>query len=109
MKILKPEFQRKDDRGSLTQVITDNFKQLNVLEIAKGEKFGNHYHKIKHEVFYIISGRILLKIDQNDWIMMNEGTAFLIEPGDRHTIEAIRNTVIAETLSHPYDKGDTYE
>ena len=45
MQRLKVEYQRKEDRGTLTQVNSGDWKQLNILEIKKGNTFGGHYHK----------------------------------------------------------------
>jgi len=113
MKLLNAEFSRENERGSLVQLFTGNFKQLNLLKISKGEMFGGHYHKKKTEFFYLIEGEILVNINgidgMKDDYIIKEGECFLVEPYDKHSITAIEDCVLIETLSKPYSKEDTYE
>jgi len=114
MKILQTEYNRTDKRGSLTQIHTGNFRQLNYLVIKEDNSFGDHYHKAKHEVFYVVSGMVLLEtknIETKEFHsqIFSEGAAFLIEPYDNHIITAINDSTLIETLSEPYDQGDVYE
>jgi quercetin dioxygenase-like cupin family protein len=98
------EYSRVDNRGKLIQPISwGNWKQLNILCINRKEVFGGHYHKIKTEFFYILSGRVWF----ND-MDLQSGDCLVIEPGDMHTIEAIEDSVIIELLSETYDKLDVY-
>jgi mannose-6-phosphate isomerase-like protein (cupin superfamily) len=111
MQKLKVEYQRKEDRGTLTQVNTGDWKQLNVLEIKKGDIFGGHYHKEKTELFYVIFGMVEFII-ANDQGMFAEtlikGDCLLVEPYDKHTLCALKDATIVEVLSHPYSKEDIY-
>lgn len=113
MKILKPEFERKDKRGRLIQIVTGDFKQLNFLEIKKGHKFGGHYHKKKREIFYVIKGEIQLETITEKGVeiitLFKEGSCFLVEPYDKHIIVAEEDSLLVEVLSEPYSKNDTYE
>ena len=112
MKLLKPEFIRKESRGELVQVITGDFKQLNVLKIKKGKAFGGHYHKKKHEVFYIIKGKILLQIlrgKKGKVEKLSEGDCFLVEPYDLHYLTAREDSILVEVLSQPFSEEDSYE
>ena len=103
MKRLNPEYIRSDDRGTLTQINTNTWEQVNLLEITAGKVFGGHYHKHKTELFYVISGTIKINGE-----IFEKGGIFLIEPMDMHTIEAIEDSVIVELLSLPYDKNDIW-
>jgi mannose-6-phosphate isomerase-like protein (cupin superfamily) len=112
MQRLKAEYQRKEDRGTLTQVNTGEWKQLNILEIKKGNTFGGHYHKEKEELFYIVFGKVEFIIENEQGTFtesLGKGDCFLVEPYDTHTICALQDTIIVEVLSHPYSKEDTYE
>ena len=113
MRILKREFEREDTRGKLIQLITGDFKQLNVIEIKKGKTFGGHYHLKKEEFFYVIFGDIRVQINNGYNQSMHYFTAgdcFLVEPFDRHIIEALEEDVmIVEALSEPYSEDDVYE
>lgn len=60
IKILQPDFKFGDERGTLVQLVRDGYKQVNVITSKKGCKRGGHYHKLNHEVFYVVSGAIEL-------------------------------------------------
>jgi len=112
MQVLKPEYERADERGKLVQLITRPFRQLNLLKINKGEAFGGHYHKKKEEFFYVIEGEILVKIEnqtKDKVYNFAKGDCFLVEVWDKHSIFACEDTVIVETLGQPYSEEDTYE
>lgn len=114
MRILDVEFKRKDKRGSLEQISTGFWRQVNRLFIKKGETFGGHYHKHKEELFYIVKGYIKAEIinavsNKKEQSYFGEGRCFLIEPYEKHTIIAEKNTEIIELLSKPYSKKDCYE
>lgn len=115
MQKLKVEYQRKEDRGTLTQVNTGDWKQLNILEIKKGNTFGGHYHKEKEELFYVVFGKVNMMI-QNQLEespvcveILSKGDCILIEPYEEHSLIAIQDTTIVEVLSQPYSETDTYE
>lgn len=111
MKVLEVEYRREDDRGSLIQVNTADWKQFNYLKINKGQVFGGHYHKHKTELFYLIRGKLAVEIIDKkggkDFIL-EAGEGVIIEPYDSHTLCALEDTEIAELLSKPYSKEDVY-
>jgi mannose-6-phosphate isomerase-like protein (cupin superfamily) len=47
------------------------------LVLKKGFRCSMHHHKVKDEVFYVISGRVLLECG---------GESRVLEPGDRHHV-----------------------
>ena len=112
MQKLNIEYARTDERGSLIQINTGEWKQANYLSINKGYSFGGHYHRHKQELFYLISGKIKVIIEgtgltHNLDIVENE--LFLVEPFEKHTIVAKENSVLLEMLSQPFSKEDTYD
>ncbi len=111
MQKLNIEYARNDERGSLVQINTGEWKQANYLSINKGYSFGGHYHRHKKELFYLISGRVKVFIEgtgKMHELDISENELFLVEPFEKHTIEAKENSVILEMLSQPYSKEDTY-
>ena len=111
MKIRKVEFERKDERGKLTQISTGDWKQLNYLQIKKDCSFGGHYHIHKEELFYLVSGDVEFKI-KNDGgvhsIKLEKGDCLLVEPYDHHTIVAFKDSTLIELLSCPFDAKDVH-
>ena len=58
IKVRNTDFNFKDDRGELTQLVHDGFKQFNVLESRKGVIRGGHYHKVSTEAFFVVRGSV---------------------------------------------------
>lgn len=107
MKILSAEFTHKDHRRSLSQLLTADFKQINLYEANKKAILGNHYHKVTYEYFYILKGSFLLDINKKSQIV-SRGTFFVVEPGERHTLECLSVTGSFFTfLTKPYSKEET--
>ena len=112
MKRLNIEYSRTDERGTLIQVSTGDWKQLNHLILKKGKMFGGHYRKLKKELFYCLGGKVLMDVEREGTIYHFElitGDSFLIEPLDKHTIKAQEDSELMELLSHEYSSEDIYE
>ncbi len=90
-----------------------------LLYFVKGKKCSWHYHKLKDEVFYIQSGKILVKYSNNDDILFSEelilhkGDNFHVYRGLRHQMIALEDTELFEFStqhfdedSHRLEKGD---
>jgi len=84
-----------------------------LLYFVKGKKCSWHYHKLKDEVFYIQSGKILLKYYDEDDIALayeltlNRGDKFHVYPGLRHQMEALEDTELFEFSTEHFDE-DSY-
>ena len=83
------EFIRSDTKGKLIQLITERFKQLNILEMIDKTTWGGHYHKNTYEFFHVLDGAISLRIKKNGCNIetdFNKGESFTVEPFDIHEI-----------------------
>jgi quercetin dioxygenase-like cupin family protein len=84
-----------------------------LLYFVKNRKCSWHYHKLKDEVFYIQSGKILLKYgDNNDIlsckeIILKKGDSFHIYRGLRHQMVALEDTELFEFSTQHFDE-DSY-
>lgn len=84
-----------------------------LLYIAKGKKCSWHYHKLKDEVFYLQSGKILLKYYDEDDIalahetILNKGDKFHVYRGLRHQMTALEDTELFEFSTQHFDE-DSY-
>ena len=102
---------RKDLRGTLTQLTSGVWEQVNLLEIKKGKTMGGHYHKSTHEFFYVLSGHVnvftYLKGDkENKDFEAKEGDCFTIGINEYHYIEALKKSKLIVTLSKKYDMNN---
>ena len=57
IEFIKPDFSFADERGALTQLCREGWKQINVTSSKAGVFRGGHYHKNNKEAFYIIKDR----------------------------------------------------
>lgn len=84
-----------------------------ILHVRKGERCSFHYHKIKNEVFYIQSGKVLLKfsyddnLDLSEEVMLNTGDKFEVPIGLRHQFIALEESDIFE-ISTQHFEDDSY-
>lgn len=84
-----------------------------LLYFVKGKKCSWHYHKIKDEVFYVHSGKIIVYYSDSD--DLNNATRCILGPGDnfhvytglRHMMEAVEDTELFEFSTQHYD-DDSY-
>jgi len=90
-----------------------------LLFFSAGKKCSWHFHKLKDEVFYIQSGKILVKYSDHDdiseakEIILNPGDNFHVYVGLRHQMVALEDTELFEFStqhfdadSHRIQKGD---
>lgn len=87
VKKMKTDFEFSNENGSLVQLVHDGWKQVNVLISKKGSKRGGHFHKENQEAFYIVEGKLILILDENEEHEETEfstGEMFMISPYQMH-------------------------
>ena len=92
------DFAFSDDRGTLTQLVHDGWKQVNVVTSKKGAVRGGHYHKENKEAFYIISGALEVTVNGTSrqfW----DGAFFAIDAFDLHSFRFLEDTVLVSMYS----------
>ena len=78
-----------------------------------GKKCSWHYHKIKDEVFYLQSGKLLVRYSDGDDLdgaeetLLEPGMSFYIYPGLKHQMEAIEDSELFEFSTEHFD-SDSY-
>jgi len=84
-----------------------------LLYFVKGRKCSWHYHKLKDEVFYVQSGKILVRYSEEDSleeateVVLNVGDNFHVDVGLRHQMEAVEDTELFE-FSTQHFESDSY-
>lgn len=117
MRIIKPNFEFKDNRGLLREIARDDsWRQLNFYERKKGAVSGSHYHKMMEEFFYVIEGEmkvevVNVKTNKKEEFKVKAGEAFKIFPYESHKIVFIKDTKFVTLLSQNFDSSspDVYE
>ena len=84
-----------------------------LLFFKKDKQCSWHFHKLKDEVFYVQSGRILVKysdgdkLEDADEIVLEAGDNFHVYRGLRHRMIALQDTELFEFSTQHFD-SDSY-
>jgi len=84
-----------------------------LLYFVKGKRCSWHYHKLKDEVFYVQSGRLLVKFSDEDnlnlsnEVILTKGDNFHVRRGLRHQMVALEDTELFEFSTQHFDE-DSY-
>ena len=76
------------------------------LYVADGQTCPMHWHKTKHETFFITKGRVRMTLDGVER-EMGEGDVLPVEPGKPHSFTGIGPALLLE-LSMPCEIDDNY-
>ena len=80
-----------------------------LLFFSKGKRCSWHHHKIKDEVFYLQSGKMIVRFSEEDdiqkaeEILLEPGQNFYVPPGLRHQMEALENSELYEFSTQHFD------
>lgn len=106
VKILSPEFLHTDERGSLTQLVSRGYSQVNILVSNPGVTRGGHYHKLCREAFYIIEGSVRLMAEKDGKFRQHtfcRGDFFEIYPGTAHEMYFPERCIMAILYDCPVE------
>ena len=84
-----------------------------LLFFEKDKKCSFHYHKIKDEVFYLQSGKLIVKysdgdnLNKSEELIMNPGDNFHVHIGLRHQMIALEDSELFE-FSTQHFEDDSY-
>jgi len=80
-----------------------------LLYFVKGKRCSWHYHKLKDEVFYVQSGKLLVLYSEEDnlesahEIVLSAGDNFHVYRGLRHQMRALEDTELFEFSTQHFD------
>lgn len=110
--LLPPYFYFEDARGKFLGIVQNHkWEEINFIESLRACVRGNHYHKKTKEGFYIIKGKIKVKlIDLIDGsekeFIVEHGDAFIVKPNIIHTFEVLEDSQWINMLSKPMKVGE---
>ena len=105
----KIDFQHIDERGSLTQLVHDGFKQINVLQSNEGTRRGAHFHKRAVEAFYVFEGSVevtLWNINSREVVIFKQGDFFEIHPYILHDMFFPEYCLMIQMYDIPIENDD---
>lgn len=111
VEFMKPDFVFSDDRGSLTQLFREGWKQVNYITSKKNSYRGDHYHKNNEEFFFIISGSFTLKLmdidnSHTEVLEIGAGSYFKILPNVLHSFSFHEETFLISGYSNGVEESD---
>ena len=71
-----------------------------------GQECPSHHHRIKHETFFVLRGRVEMVVNGIETIL-REGQTKQLRPGEAHSFAGIGPSLVLE-ISTPSIKGDSY-
>ena len=88
-------------------------RHLALLEFIPDRRRGDHYHKLRHENFYLISGDLSLLLEEiatgeKTTIQLTAGDFATINPGVAHTFLPRTPGSGLEFAAEPFDLADVY-
>ena len=111
--IRKPEYHHKG-WGYELWIHNDSKYCGKLLFFKEGKRCSLHYHKIKHETFYLQSGKMLLEYypEVEDAVMGGDRTETLLTPGDSfevpvntpHRLTALEDSELFEFSTKHYEE-----
>ncbi|MGZ8920903.1 MAG: cupin domain-containing protein [Limisphaerales bacterium] len=102
-------------RGEMA-VLTDGstpLRHLSYLEFRQGMLRGNHYHKLRHEYCYLISGELTLTLadigtGEKAVVQMRTGDLAYVTPGIAHALNPTATGHAVEYAAEPFDLADVF-
>lgn len=104
IQILQPNFNFKDERGQLTQLVREGYRQVNVVTTKGGVFRGGHYHRENVETFYVVYGRFRFTAERDgvrEAYEFSAGDMFSVMPNVMHGFDYLEDTLVVAL----YDKG----
>lgn len=104
IRYLKPDFVNEDDRGTLYQLVSKGYNQVNFIFSKANTVRGGHFHKINNEAFFVISGSFKIILEDGicrEEYLISAGDFFEIGKNIKHTFEYLQDTEIISL----YDNG----
>jgi dTDP-4-dehydrorhamnose 3,5-epimerase-like enzyme len=104
-----------EERGEFVQVAyQEEIHHLAFFEIRRGFSRGNHYHERKEEIFYIVQGKLRIRLMDMDTFQKEErvlekGDKIRIRPLCGHTLYGLEDTWVVEYSPQVYEAEDSYK
>lgn len=76
------------------------------LFVFDGQKCPYHHHKVKHETFFVVKGRVRMEINAKSRVL-KEGERLVMPRGTKHSFEGLGPALLLE-VSQPCLPGDSF-
>lgn len=104
-----PVDTHEDDRRVLVEWVKDfSLRTCKVIILKKDTSIGNHYHKKKDEIFFLLQGKGEVELD-GEREPLKLGDVVFAGKGTKHTFHLIEGSILLEAGTKPFDKSDDYK
>lgn len=104
-----PTTKHEDDRRVLIEWLRDfNVRSCKVLVAKEKCDVGNHHHKLKDEIFYLLKGRGKATLDEKEE-SIKEGDVIFVPRNTTHSFILEEGSVLLGAGTRPYDTNDEYK
>jgi dTDP-4-dehydrorhamnose 3,5-epimerase-like enzyme len=74
---------------------------------------GNHFHKLRHEYFYVITGALEVRLEdlatkESERVELAGGDMLFIKPSIAHALNPLSDGHALEYAAEPFDLADVY-
>jgi len=91
--------------GRNTEIFKNSSVSVNFLNLVKGGVCSWHFHRHKNNIFYLVSGKVLIKTEYNETIL-EPGNSILVQAPMKHQFEALEDSNLIEVMFVTYDPAD---
>lgn len=109
VRVLHTDFEFADERGTLTQLVHEGYRQINVLTTKRGVTRGGHFHRVCREAFYVISGTVEVTLktpERTETAVFHKGDFFAVEPYISHSMFFPEDCVMVQMYDPPVEQPD---
>jgi len=92
--------------GKELWIANNEFYCGKILELKKGLRCSIHYHKKKHETFFILEGLVFMEQDGQEKTMM-PGDILEVNQSSKHRFTGLKDSKIIEFSTH-HEEDDSY-
>jgi len=116
-RILRPSFTRNDDRGAMHELLNGGeWHSVIYGQCVAGSHMGNHYHKETLVLFFLITGRADVILEdivtgQRSTLELSALEGIIFQTNESHVLTFTEDTnyVMLKSLAYDPDNPDTFE
>ena len=97
--------------GSTKSLLSNKALEFHEIQFKNGHRCSKHKHNTKFNLFYVISGKLLIRVWKNAYDLVDEtkllpGQLTVVQPGEYHQFEALSDGVALELYWSEFDPND---
>lgn len=91
--------------GSNTEIFQNDIVSVNLLNLVKGGVCSWHFHRHRHNTFYLVSGKVIIRTEFGE-TELTPGKSVLVQAPMKHQFEALEDSELIEVMYVQYCSED---